>query len=146
MGHNRLVNSAITISHNEAQLAIAVMSGEIERRGLAAVVVVSDAHGELIALLRMDGSPFSSVTIATNKAFSAARERTPSAAIGQRVSDPDKGHDISYFGDPRFVGWGGGLPVIVDGQCVGAVAVSGLPQAVDIEIAGMGLAAILNPD
>ncbi len=140
------MNSAFTISHNEAQLAVAVMLAEIERRKLAGVMVVSDAHGEPIALLRMDASPLSSITIATNKAFTAARERTASGEIGKRVRHPQHGFDIAYFGDPRFIGWGGGLPVMVDGQCVGAVAVSGLPEAEDIEVAFMGVAAILRPD
>lgn len=140
------MNSALTISHHEAQLAVAVMVAEIERRKLAGVMVVADAHGELIALLRMDASPLSSVTIATNKAFTAARERIASADIGKRVRHSEHGFDIAYFGDPRFIGWGGGLPVMMDGQCVGAVAVSGLPEAEDIEVALMGVAAILRPD
>ena len=140
------MNSTFTISHHEAQLAVAVMLAEIQLRSLAGVMVVADAHGELIALLRMDASPLSSITIATNKAFTAARERTASSDIGKRIRHPQEGFDIAYFGDPRFIGWGGGLPVMVDGQCVGAVAVSGLPEAEDIEVALMGVAAILRPD
>jgi glc operon protein GlcG len=51
------------------------------------------------------------------------------------VRHPEKGFDIAYFGDPRFVGWGGGVPVWRDGEVVGAIAVSGLPQEDDIRIA-----------
>ena len=100
-----------------------------------AVVAVADSHGELIAFARMDGAPVSSITIAANKAWTAARERKTTQEIGERVRHPEKGFDIAYFGDRRFVGWGGGVPVWRDGEVVGAIAVSGLPQEEDIRLA-----------
>ena len=132
-----------TLGHADAQLALVVMEREVLRRGGAAVLAVADSHGELIALLRMDGAKFASTTIAANKAYTAAREQVPSKAIGQLVRDPKEGFDIAYFGDSRFVGWGGGVPVMVDGNCVGALAVSGLPEAVDIEIASFAADALV---
>lgn len=120
------------------------MAAEVSRRNQGAVFAVADAHGELIALLRMDSARLSSVTIATNKAFSAAREETPSGAIGARSRDAKDGFDIAYFGDSRFIGWGGGVPVMHEGECIGAVAVSGLPEADDVVVANLGVAAILN--
>ncbi len=105
------------------------------KRGKAAVIVVADSHGELLALARMDGAPLSSLAIATNKAWTAARERKPSKDIGTAARDRDKGFDIGYFGDPKFTGWGGGVPVWKEGKVVGAIAVSGLPQEEDIELA-----------
>lgn len=130
------------IGHLEAQRAIATIQAELERRGKAAVIAVADAHGELITLLRMDGAALASIVIATNKAFTAARERKPSREIGQSSRHPETGFDTRYFGDDRYIGWGGGLPVWVDGACVGAVGVSGLPEEVDIELAQMGVAVI----
>ncbi len=130
------------LDHHEAQKAISTIQSELERRGKAAVVAVADAHGELLALLRLSGAPLASIVIATNKAFTAARERKPSREIGQSSRHPETGFDTRYFGDDRYVGWGGGLPVWVDGVCVGAVGVSGLPEEVDIELAQMGVAAI----
>ena len=127
----------------DAQRALEAMSAELMRRGKAAVLVVSDAHGELIGLLRMDGAPVSSIGIATNKAFTAARERKPSGDIGKRSRDPESGWAMTNFGDLRYTGWGGGLPVLVDGQVVGAVAVSALSQAEDVEIAEIGVRAAL---
>lgn len=130
----------ITLSHTDAQKAIAAIQTELERRGRVAVIAVADAHGELIALLRMDGAPLASVTIAINKAFTAAREGKPTLEIGAKFRD--KGYDFAWFGDPRYLGWGGGVPVIVEGKCIGAVAVSGLTQQEDHEIAGLGMALI----
>ncbi|MEN9936773.1 MAG: hypothetical protein RLZZ387_3352 [Chloroflexota bacterium] len=132
----------LNIGHAEAQRAIQVIQEEVARRGKAAVIAVADAHGELVALVRMDGARLPSIVIATNKAWTAAREQKPSRDIGQRARDPEKGYDIAYFGDSRYIGWGGGLPVVVDGQVVGAVAVSGLPEMEDIEVARLGVAAI----
>lgn len=128
------------IEYAEARRAIDTIYAEAARRGKAAVIAVVDAHGDLIAFARMDGAPLSSITIAMNKAYSAARERKPSKEIGNAARNPDKGFDIGYFGDPRFTGWGGGVPVWRDGRVVGAIAVSGLPQTEDIELAEMAAA------
>ena len=62
-----------------------------------------------------------------------------------RARDPETGFDMADYGDPRYVGWGGGLPVVVDGVVVGSVAVSGLPELEDVELAGTGVAAISAP-
>lgn len=45
--------------------------------------------------------------------------------------------------DSRYVGWGGGVPVVIDGHVVGAVAVSGLPEEEDMHLAALGVQAIL---
>ena len=131
-----------SLGHVEAQRAIEAIKTELLRRGKAAVIAVADAHGELIGLLRLDGAPLPSILIATNKAWTAARERKPTRELGQSARDPQIGFDLAYFGDPRYIGWGGGVPVIIDGAVVGAVAVSGLPELEDMEIVQFGVAAI----
>src|ERR1700722_9939329 len=113
------------LSYQDARRALDAISTELTRRALAAVVTVADDHGELIALMRMDGSPLSSIVIAANKAWTAARERRPSFDVGQAARHPQTGFDMAYFGDPRYVGWGGGVPVVIGGKVVGAVGVSG---------------------
>ena len=80
----------------------------------------------------------SSIVIAMNKAYTAARTGKPTQEIGEKVRDPQKGHDISYYGDPNYVGWGGGIPVWKNGQVIGAVAVSGLSSNEDIALATLG--------
>jgi glc operon protein GlcG len=127
----------------EAQKAIEVIKTEMLNRGKAAVIAVADAHGELVALLRVDGAPLTSIQIATNKAYTAARERKSSRDIGQKSRDPEKGFDIAYYGDPKIVGWGGGLPVVLNGSVIGSVGVSGLPEAEDIELSQLGVETIL---
>jgi glc operon protein GlcG len=124
-----------SIDYAEAKRTIDLLTAEIAQSGGAGVIAVADPAGELIAFARMDGAPVSSIRIAANKAYSAARERKSTEEIGQKARHPEKGFEIAYFGDERFVGWGGGVPVLRDGEVVGAIAVSGLPQAEDIRLA-----------
>ncbi len=131
-----------TLGHAEAQRAIQAIQAELQKRGKAAVIAVADAHGELIGLLRIDGAPLPSIVIAANKAWTAARERMPTRELGQTARDPVTGFDMAYYGDSRYVGWGGGVPVIIDGAVVGSVAVSGLPEQEDMDLAAIGVAAI----
>lgn len=128
----------------EALRAIDAIRDEMARRGEAGVIAVADAQGELIALLRLDGAPLASIVIAANKAWTAARERRPTADIGQAARDPHAGFDIGNYGDMRYTGWGGGVPVAVGGSIVGAVAVSGLPEGADVELAALGAKAITD--
>lgn len=128
-----------TLDYSEAKKIIDVIVERALQERKAAVVAVADAHGELIALARMDGAPLPSIRIAANKAYSAARERKPTKDIGDKVRHPEKGFDIAYYGDPKFVGWGGGLPVWKDGEVIGAVAVSGLPSVEDTALASLGV-------
>jgi glc operon protein GlcG len=125
----------------EARIAIDAIAAELKRRGKSAAAAVADSHGELIALLRIDGVQLASIGIATNKAFTAARQREPSGNIGRAIRAD--GWNISYLGDPRYVGWDGGVPVLIDGTCAGSVAVSGLTGEEDTELAELGARQIL---
>src|SRR5579885_2492476 len=109
------------IDYSEASKMIDLIVRTAAAKQKAVVVAVADSHGELIAFARMDGAPISSIRIAANKAWTAARERKPTKEIGEKVRHPEKGHDIAYFGDPKFVGWGGGIPIWKKGMVAGAV-------------------------
>ncbi len=128
-----------TIEYSEAKHIIDLIVEKATQMEKSVVVAVADSHGELIAFARMDGAPISSIRIAANKAWTAARERKPTKEIGEKVRHPEKGHDIAYYGDLRFVGWGGGIPVWNNGNVVGAVAVSGLSSTEDIALATLGV-------
>ena len=133
------VQTTYSLSHSDAQQIIAAIQERLEVDKAGAAVAVVDAHGELIAFLRTDGCLLPSITIAINKAFTAARQREATASVGQ--SSRDKGWPLTNYGDPRYVGWGGGVPLIDEGEVVGAVGVSGLPEDVDIELASLGVEA-----
>jgi glc operon protein GlcG len=127
-----------TIDHGEARRAVDLIVEKASLMQKAASIAVSDSHGDLICFVRMDGAPVSSIQIAINKAWTAARERKPTKEIGDKVKHPEKSHDIAYYGDPKYVGWGGGLPICKAGDIVGAVAVSGLSSSEDTELATLG--------
>jgi glc operon protein GlcG len=128
-----------TLDYSDAKRALDLIVEKAHAMQKAASVAVADSHGDLISFIRMDGAPVSSIRIAMNKAWTAARERKPTKDIGEKVRHPERGHDIAYFGDPNYVGWGGGIPVWKKGDVVGAVAVSGLSSAEDIALATLGV-------
>jgi glc operon protein GlcG len=127
------------IDYSDAKKIVDLIVDKAAQMQKSVVVAVADPYGELIAFARMNDAPISSIRIAANKAWTAARERKPTKEIGEKVRDPEKGHDIAYYGDPRFVGWGGGIPIWKDGAVAGAVAVSGLSSREDIELATLAV-------
>ena len=128
-----------TLDYSEAKRAVDLIVESTLQQKKAVSVAVADVHGDLVCFARMDGAPVSSVRIAMNKAWTAARERKPTQEIGEKVRHPERGHDIAYYGDPNYVGWGGGVPVKKNGEVIGAVAVSGLSSAEDAALATMGV-------
>ena len=130
------------LSHRDAQRVLAAAQTEIERIGGGAAAAVVDAHGELVSFVRVDGCPLPSIANAVNEAYTAARERKPSREIGD-ASRRD-GFPITNFGDLRYTGWGGGVPLTVDGEVVGAVGVSGLPEEDDMRIAADAAAVLAD--
>jgi glc operon protein GlcG len=130
------------IDYADANKIVYVIVQKASALQKAVVVAVVDPHGELIVFARMDGAPISSIRIAMNKAWTAARERKTTKEIGEKVRHPEKGHDIAYYGDERFVGWGGGIPIWKDGAVAGAIGVSGLSSSEDIELAMLALETI----
>jgi len=130
------------LGHAEVAAAVEAIRRELERIGKSAVIAVVDTHGELLAFLRMDGAQVASVAMACNKAYTAARLRRTSRAFGERLAE--RRVDIGYYGDARYSGFGGGVPVIVDGVTLGAIGVSALSDEEDEAIANIGVAILLE--
>ncbi len=130
------------IRYSAADRAVHGVLDQVEKlpAGRKAVVAVVDTHGELIALARMDGAPLSSLKLAMNKAYTAARAARTTEELGRKHRHPETGFDIAYFGDDRFVGFGGGVPVWLDGRVAGAVGISGLVEEDDIHLAAWAAA------
>lgn len=124
------------LSHSDALKIVQTIQAELEKQGKGAAIAVADAQGELLAFLRLDGCKLPSLYIAINKAFTSAREQKESKAIGE--SSKNEGFPMTNYGDPRYTAWGGGTPIFYQGQVVGAVGVSGLPEAEDIILSRLG--------
>lgn len=130
------------IGLTQARIVVDAIADELIARNGGAAVAVVDPHGELVAFLRSDGCPLASITNAVNKAFTAAREGVPSRVVGERSRD--EGFPLSNYGDARYIGWGGGFPIIIEGTTIGAVGVSGLPEEVDMELAQLGISRLMD--
>jgi glc operon protein GlcG len=128
------------LSHADAMTILDAIRTRADAESAGLAVAVVDPHGELLAFLRTDGCRLQSITIAQSKAHTAAREGIPSKELGERSRE--EGFPMTNFGNLRFVTWGGGVPVIVDGAVVGAVGVSGLAEHEDIAYAEHGIAAL----
>jgi len=134
-----------TIDYSEARRALDAIIEKALEMQKAIAVAVADSHGDLICFARMDGTKIAPIQIAINKAWTAARERKPTKEIGAAVKHPERSFDIAYYGDPKYVGWGGGVPVWKNGEVIGAVAVSGLSSEEDADLAGIGVRLIAEP-
>ncbi len=132
------MRNLVNIDYSDAKKALDLIIRKAQEMQKAVAVAVADSHGELIAFARMDEVPLPSIAIAINKACTAARTGKPTQEIGEKVKHPEKGHDIAYYGDARFVGWGGGIPVTISGSIAGAIGVSGLSSAEDSALANLG--------
>jgi glc operon protein GlcG len=127
----------MNVSHAEAQEMIAAVQKKVEAEHKAAAIAVTDSHGELIAFLRMDGCHLPPLTIAINKAFTAARERRESGEVGQ--SSRAYPFPMTNYGDLRYTGWAGGFPVLHEGKVVGAIGISGLDEQQEGELGRMAV-------
>jgi glc operon protein GlcG len=120
---------------DEAMQMLRVVQTRLDEKQLGAAVAVVDAHGELIAFLRTDSCRMPCITVAINKAYTAARERIESQKFGAEARE--RGFPLTNYGELRYVTWGGGVPVRSGGEVVGAVGVSGLSEEEDVELAAL---------
>lgn len=106
-------------------------------------IAVVDDGGHLFAFARMDGAKLSSVEIAIRKAHCAAIRRLPSAPA--RTGDEVNvllSLGLSVGSQGRQIPLRGGLPLQVDGVCVGAIGVSNGSEDQDVDVAQAGVRAL----
>src|SRR6267142_2265559 len=121
-----------------AKKIMASAIGKAQEAGVTVSVAIVDAGGHIILVERMDGGRFHTVHSATTKAVCAASNRRPTTAKGAAGQDLDVSHAIGLAlaaGPERWTAMEGGVPVLVDGQCIGGVGVSGGDWETDLRIA-----------
>ena len=127
------------ITREGARLVAEAAGAEATRRAVAPVVAVVDAGGELVHLWRPDAAQVASVGVATDKARTAAIYRRPSKDFEEQAT----GGRPSALHLARAVPLQGGIPLVADGQVIGAIGVSGASSAdEDQELAVLGAAAL----
>jgi glc operon protein GlcG len=119
--------------------------GIAEHDKIPITVAIADAGGNLIMLERMDGGRFHTVHSSTTKAVCAASNKRPTSAKGAQAQPLDTTHAIGLAlaaGPERWTAMEGGYPVIIDGECVGGIGVSGGDWTFDDRVARAAIEAI----
>jgi glc operon protein GlcG len=128
------------ISAIEAIRLINHVVTESEKISKHVAVAVTGPEGELISFLRMDGASPAASVIAQNKAYTSARDRKSTKAMGEFMLNNDR--PPAFWGDKGITGFGGGLPVVQNGKVIGGIGVSGLSEEEDERISAAAIKAV----
>ncbi len=126
------------LTHAGARKIAETAIGKAQQAGVAISVAIADSGGHLIVLERMDGGRFHSLHSATTKAVCAASNKRPTSSHGAQGQPLDLAHALGLAlaaGPERWTAMEGGCPVMVDGECIGGVGVSGADWATDERLA-----------
>jgi glc operon protein GlcG len=116
-----------------------------EKSGHAIAVAIVDAGGHPLLIQRMDGGRFHTVHSSTTKAVCAASNKRPTTMKGAAGQALDTMHALGLAlaaGAERWTAMEGGYPVIVDGECIGGIGVSGGSWEFDDNVARTAVEAI----
>lgn len=117
------------LDQNDAQILIEGARAEAQKMNVPMCIAVTDESGNLIAFERMDGAKITSVTIAQDKAYTAAAARKATHDYNAACVPGSLTFGIHTAMAGRMCVVGGGLPVMLEGQSVGGVGLSsGSPQ------------------
>ncbi|TWF92949.1 GlcG/HbpS family heme-binding protein [Saccharopolyspora dendranthemae] len=105
-------------------------------------IAVVDESGQLKAFVRQDGAKLNAVQIAQDKAYTAASSTMSTEVWAEKLAADAVLGAAAPTTIERLAPMGGGLPIVVDGQTVGAIGVSGAHWSDDVTIAEAGLAAL----
>src|SRR3979409_2222704 len=130
-----------SISFELAQKMISAAVAKAKELGVAENVTILDDGGNLKAFGRMDGGPILCIEMAQNKAYTALFGVSTQAFFDSIQGDPSLLAGIPTLA--RVAAWGGGFPIKVDGEIVGAIGVSGAPTVQnDVDCARAALALV----
>ena len=131
-------NKAVLELADIKQMAAAAEAEAMKNQWAVTIAIVDDG-GHLLWLQRLDGAPAISAHIAPAKAHTAALARRETKFYEDVINQGR----TAFLSAPTISGvLEGGLPVMKDGQCLGAVGVSGVKSSEDAQIARAGIAAI----
>ncbi|WP_342617818.1 heme-binding protein [Rhodoferax sp. GW822-FHT02A01] len=133
------MKSKYVLEAAEVKAIAAAAEAEAQKNNWAVTICIVDDGGHMLWLQRLDGAAPVSAHIAPGKAQTAAMGRRESKAYEDMIN----GGRVSFLSAPGLDGMlEGGVPIIKDGQCLGAVGVSGVKSTEDAQIAKAGIAAI----
>ena len=128
-----------TLELSDVKAIAAAAEAEALRNHWAVVIAIVDDGGHVLMVQRLDGAAAISAQIAPAKAQTAALGRRESRLYEEVIN----GGRVSFLSAPGLQGMlEGGVPIMKDGQCLGAVGVSGVKSTEDAQIARAGIAAL----
>ena len=133
------------LTTNGAKRMLAAAISKAEDYGIAVTVAIVDAGGHMLVLERMDGGRFHTVHSSTTKAVTAASNKRPTTTRGAQGQELDTLHAIGLSlaaGAARWTAMEGGFPIIVEGECLGGLGVSGGDWKQDEDIAKAAISAV----
>lgn len=130
-----------SIGHELAARAVQAAVAKGGEAGWPLVAAVVGSTGELVALLRATGAPFQPAQIAKDKAYTAASFKVPSPEVFKMVAG-NPALSAGIAAKPGIAMFGGGLPIAIAGEIVGAIGVSGGTEELDTQCANAALTAI----
>ena len=136
------MNSKFVLSQVEVSQILAAARNEALGNQWAVTIAVVDDGGHPLALERLDGAAAISAYIATEKARTAALGRRESKGYEDMVN----GGRHAFLSAPLLTSLEGGVPIIVEGQVIGAVGVSGVKAEQDAQVAKAGAQCLGNPN
>ena len=139
-GYGSHLSTQLCLTLATAKMMSEAAEAEAARNGWSVVIAIMDAGGHLIHLAKMDGTQYASVEVAQQKGRTAVSFKRPTKALEQVVS----GGRMVMLKLPGATPIEGGLPIVVDGQVIGAVGVSGVQSHEDAQIAQAGIDALLK--
>ncbi len=125
----------------DVKIIAASCEAEALRQKWAVSIAIVDDGGHLLWLQRLDGANLTSINIATGKAYTSAMGRR-TTKIYEDIIGNGRTAFLSAPGELTFLE--GGEPIVVDGETVGAVGVSGVKSPEDAQIARAGIDALLK--
>jgi glc operon protein GlcG len=126
----------------EVETVATAARAEASRNGWAVSIAIVDEGGHPLHLYRLDGAAPVSAYIALEKARSAALGRRETVGYEQMIN----AGRVAFLSTAAITGMlEGGVPVSLDGQCVGAIGVSGVKPNEDAQVARAGAGTLLNP-
>ena len=131
------VENSLNLTHGGVLTLLNAAVAQAETMGQPQCIVIVDASGVTLGQLRMTGAKYLSLKSAETKARTAASIRAPSDAIPEAV-----GPAIAAATDNAVTRLGGGLPIIIDGHCVGGIGVGSGTAEQDKDVANAALRAI----
>jgi len=133
------------LTTNGAKSMLAAAISKAEDYGIAVTIAIVDAGGHMLVLERMDGGRFHTVHSSTTKAVTAASNKRPTTTKGAQGQELDTLHAIGLSlaaGPARWTAMEGGFPIIVEGECLGGLGVSGGDWKQDEDIAKAAISAV----